>query len=67
MVGLNSAGKAINLYKLEPKGSKTIPINATLNGFILEYLYYEDLFFTVLDLGASIPYKPIWNYYHSHN
>lgn len=64
MVGLESAGKTAILYKLNPKG----PQHFFVEWFMLEYLNYENFYFTALDLGQNIPYpyKFFWNYYHSH-
>lgn len=61
MIGLDQAGKTIILYKLNLKGPKRFLVDMIM----FECLYYENFFFTSLDLGASIPYNKFWNYYHS--
>ena len=58
MIGLEWAGKRTILYKLNPKGPKQFPLNRFI---MLEDLYYENFYFTVLDLGQYIPY--LYNFF----
>ena len=60
MVGLDAAGKTTVLYRLKlGEMINTIP---TL-GFNVETVEYEDLEFTIWDVGGQDRIRPLWRYY----
>uniref|UniRef100_A0A6A7G637 small monomeric GTPase n=1 Tax=Hirondellea gigas TaxID=1518452 RepID=A0A6A7G637_9CRUS len=60
MVGLDCAGKTTILYELKlGKSTETIP---TI-GFNVETVTFQNIKFTVWDIGGQEKIRPIWRYY----
>merc|ERR1719449_328928 len=64
MVGLDAAGKTTILYKLKlGEVVNTIP---TI-GFNVETVQYQDIEFTVWDVGGQEKIRPLWRHYYANN
>mmetsp|Transcript_37853 Transcript_37853/g.64615 ORF Transcript_37853/g.64615 Transcript_37853/m.64615 type:complete len:163 (-) Transcript_37853:2517-3005(-) len=63
MVGLDAAGKTTILYKLKLGDNVPIP-NFPSIGFNVETVHYENISFTMWDIGGQDKIRPLWRHYY---
>merc|ERR1712072_1374465 len=61
MVGLDAAGKTTILYKL--KLGEVVTTIPTI-GFNVETVEYQNIYFTVWDVGGQDKIRPLWRHYY---
>jgi ADP-ribosylation factor protein 1 len=62
MVGLDGAGKTTTLYKL--KLGDIVPTVPTI-GFNIETVIFQNICFTVWDVGGQDKIRPLWRHYYA--